>query len=87
MLVRSADNKVFITQRVDNIKLYPKAWVIPGGHIEPGEHPQVAACREVLEETGININRSSKASVEAVFAFESSTPNSISSETTEINNA
>jgi 8-oxo-dGTP pyrophosphatase MutT (NUDIX family) len=28
-------------------------WVQPGGHVEPGEQPAVAARREVLEETGL----------------------------------
>jgi 8-oxo-dGTP diphosphatase len=28
-------------------------WSLPKGKLDPGEHPLVAACREVLEETGI----------------------------------
>lgn len=28
-------------------------WTIPKGHIEPGETPDVAAAREILEETGL----------------------------------
>ncbi len=28
-------------------------WLPPGGHIDPDELPDVAACREVLEETGL----------------------------------
>lgn len=28
-------------------------WTLPKGHIEPGEHPLVAAVREVTEETGL----------------------------------
>lgn len=30
-------------------------WVQPGGHIEPFEMPQEAAVREVLEETGVEV--------------------------------
>ena len=30
-------------------------WLPPGGHIEPGELPDEAALREVLEETGVEI--------------------------------
>jgi 8-oxo-dGTP pyrophosphatase MutT (NUDIX family) len=31
----------------------PKHWIFPKGHIEHGESAEVAAVREVLEETGI----------------------------------
>jgi 8-oxo-dGTP pyrophosphatase MutT (NUDIX family) len=28
-------------------------WMLPGGHVDPGESPAEAATREVLEETGV----------------------------------
>lgn len=31
------------------------AWLPPGGHIHPDELPEEAACREVLEETGLEV--------------------------------
>jgi 8-oxo-dGTP pyrophosphatase MutT (NUDIX family) len=31
----------------------PTHWIFPKGHIEPGESPEAAAVREVLEETGV----------------------------------
>jgi len=30
-------------------------WLPPGGHVEPGELPDDAAVREVLEETGVHV--------------------------------
>jgi 8-oxo-dGTP pyrophosphatase MutT (NUDIX family) len=33
-------------------KSRPEQWVLPKGHIEPGEAPERAAVREVAEETG-----------------------------------
>ncbi|MGQ9921260.1 MAG: NUDIX domain-containing protein [Desulfobacca sp.] len=31
----------------------PEHWVLPKGHIELGESPEEAACREIREETGV----------------------------------
>ena len=31
-------------------------WMIPGGHVDPGEEPWMAAEREVLEETGYEVH-------------------------------
>lgn len=31
----------------------PSCWIFPKGHIKPGESPEMAALREVREETGI----------------------------------
>jgi len=30
-------------------------WVLPGGGVDPGETPEIAACREMLEETGYEV--------------------------------
>jgi 8-oxo-dGTP diphosphatase len=47
------DNQ-FLMQLRDNIPtiVYPGYWAFFGGHIEPGETPEVAVQREVLEEIG-----------------------------------
>ncbi len=34
-------------------KQRPDEWVLPKGHIEPGEAPEEAALRELTEETGV----------------------------------
>lgn len=44
---------------VDSVMLlkpiYKEAWQLPGGILEPGETPRVAACREVREEIGLDV--------------------------------
>ena len=32
---------------------FPNAWVLPGGHLDPGENIEYGALREIREETGI----------------------------------
>ncbi len=45
--------KVLLVKR--SIEPYLGFWDIPGGFLEDGEHPEDGARREVLEETGIEI--------------------------------
>lgn len=45
-----------LIKRSKNLKSYPDKWAFPGGRIEPGEEPILAACREVWEEVGIKLN-------------------------------
>jgi 8-oxo-dGTP pyrophosphatase MutT (NUDIX family) len=44
------DAQVLLVQRSDN-----RAWTPVTGIVDPGEHPAVAATREVLEETGVEV--------------------------------
>ena len=44
----------FLMQLRDNIPgiFYPGYWGLFGGHLEPGETPDIAVKREVIEEIG-----------------------------------
>ena len=65
------------------MKYFPKAWVIPGGHVDKGERIESGVVREILEETGIKIDKQQTKSglkyyfndqevnLEPFFAFES----------------
>ena len=37
------------------MKIFPKAWVLPGGHIDLGETLETGVIREIVEEVGILI--------------------------------
>lgn len=50
-LCKTAFGFVFMAGDVLLTRLSDRDWDIPGGHIDPGETPEVAAVREVWEET------------------------------------
>ena len=47
----SSREKVLLIRRADNGK-----WAVPGGYMQAGENFSEACTREVLEETGLNVN-------------------------------
>lgn len=48
----SADGRVCLQQRPDG-KNHAGLWEFPGGKVEPGESPDAALCRELMEELGL----------------------------------
>ena len=38
---------------ITQMRIFPGAWVLPGGHIDIGEDLEQCAIREIFEETGI----------------------------------
>ncbi len=50
LVLRNPAGRIFAGQRIDNPG---GAWQMPQGGIDPGETPEVAALRELGEETGI----------------------------------
>ena len=48
-------DKILIVQHGPGSK-HPGMWEFPGGKIHPGESPEVALSREIMEELGIQVN-------------------------------
>jgi 8-oxo-dGTP diphosphatase len=58
VLMVDAAGRILLQLRDGNAPIGPHLWAIPGGHIEPGEDPEVAARRELREETGLDASSS-----------------------------
>jgi len=59
-VIRRADGRFLITQRVMTKSWAPGCWEVSGGGVMAGESSEEAVRREVFEETGIDVCRTSK---------------------------
>ncbi|MDG6108656.1 NUDIX domain-containing protein [Dactylosporangium aurantiacum] len=56
VLLVDPSGAVLMQHRDAEAPVSPNQWSLPGGHIEPGETPEQAAHRELLEETGLTVD-------------------------------
>ena len=54
VILRQAD-RVLLCHRAPTRRWYPDVWDFPGGHVEPGERPEDALRREIVEELGVQL--------------------------------
>jgi 8-oxo-dGTP pyrophosphatase MutT (NUDIX family) len=51
--IMDREDKVLITRRPSSLRIFPQAWVLPGGLIEHAENFEDACLREIYEEIGL----------------------------------
>ena len=56
-VIHRPDGRFLITRRAMDKAWAPGCWEIPGGGVKAGETSFEAVCREVLEETGVDVSK------------------------------
>jgi 8-oxo-dGTP diphosphatase len=56
VLLVDREGRLLLQRRTMDAPAAPGKWSFPGGGIEPGEEPEEAARRELLEETGLLVD-------------------------------
>lgn len=57
VLLVDPQGRLLMQHRSTDAPISPGQWGLPGGHVEQGEEPLAAAHRELLEETGLTVDR------------------------------
>ncbi|KAM8870307.1 nucleoside diphosphate-linked moiety X motif 17 isoform 2-T2 [Spinachia spinachia] len=55
IILQTANQRVLLTRRAKELRLFPNVWVPPGGHLEPDETLLEGGLRELKEETGLDL--------------------------------
>lgn len=56
ILLQASNQRLLLTRRAKELRIFPNVWVPPGGHIEPDETVLEAGLRELKEETGLSLH-------------------------------
>uniref|UniRef100_A0A3P8U3L1 m7GpppN-mRNA hydrolase NUDT17 n=1 Tax=Amphiprion percula TaxID=161767 RepID=A0A3P8U3L1_AMPPE len=55
LLLQTTNQRVLLTRRAKELRIFPNVWVPPGGHLESDETLLEAGLRELKEETGLKL--------------------------------
>uniref|UniRef100_UPI0037E9AE1E nucleoside diphosphate-linked moiety X motif 17 isoform X2 n=1 Tax=Semicossyphus pulcher TaxID=241346 RepID=UPI0037E9AE1E len=55
IILQTTNQRVLLTRRAKELRIFPSVWVPPGGHLEPDETLLDAGLRELKEETGLEL--------------------------------
>jgi 8-oxo-dGTP pyrophosphatase MutT (NUDIX family) len=73
-IIEDSEGRILLTRRAAHMRIFPRAWVLPGGGVDPGESLTAAAAREVHEETGIALTQRETQGAKTVALWESCYP-------------